>query len=367
MAIVGSLSPSRASDFKTCPLLYRFRSIDRLPETPTRDATRGTVVHAVLEHLYDLPAAERTLDRALATVTPQWQALLAERPELAQLFPDGPVDDQPALDGPFAGCRAGAVAEPADSGLADSEPADQPIAEPPADQPIAEPPADSDLGRWLASARQLVANYFELEDPRFLEPAAREELVEVVLDGLRLRGYIDRLDVSPAGDIRIVDYKTGSIPREAFEAKALFQMKFYALVLWRTRGVVPRQLRLMYLSDIDTLSYQPDEQELARFEKTLQAIWKAIATASLTGDFRASPSRLCGWCSHQQLCPARAAPRRRSRPMRWPERPNRAPNARRRQLGRTRPAQSGGGSGALDRLAVMSRDVVPVGLTSACR
>jgi putative RecB family exonuclease len=338
VAIVGSLSPSRASDFKTCPLLYRFRSIDRLPETPTRDATRGTVVHAVLEHLYDLPAADRTLDRALASVTPQWQALLAERPELAQLFPDGPAGadaDQLPLEASSAAAAPVGVAEPADSASAESvgvaepadsasaesvgvaEPADSAstesvgVAEPAdsastelADQRVVEPPADSELGHWLASARQLVANYFELEDPRFLEPAAREELVEVVLDGLRLRGYIDRLDVSPAGDIRIVDYKTGSIPREAFEAKALFQMKFYALVLWRTRGVVPRQLRLMYLSDIDTLSYQPDEQELARFEKTLQAIWKAIATASLTGDFRASPSRLCGWCSHHQLCPA---------------------------------------------------------------
>jgi len=28
---VPSLSPSRASDFMTCPLLYRFRVIDRLP------------------------------------------------------------------------------------------------------------------------------------------------------------------------------------------------------------------------------------------------------------------------------------------------------------------------------------------------
>ena len=27
-----SLSPSRAADFKTCPLLYRFRTIDRIPE-----------------------------------------------------------------------------------------------------------------------------------------------------------------------------------------------------------------------------------------------------------------------------------------------------------------------------------------------
>ncbi|MFL6162556.1 MAG: RecB family exonuclease [Jatrophihabitantaceae bacterium] len=254
VAVIGSLSPSRAADFKTCPLLYRFRSIDRLPEPPNRDALRGTLVHAVLERLYDLPAAERTLERAEASVEPAWQQLLADQPELAELF-------------------------------AESD--------------------DTVLAGWLASARRLVANYFVLEDPTRLEPAAREELVEVVLDGLRLRGYIDRVDVSQAGDIRIVDYKTGTIPREAFEAKALFQMKFYALVLWRTRGVVPRQLRLIYLADIDTLSYQPTEDELARFEKTLQAIWKAIAKASLTGDFRPSPSRLCDWCSHQQLCPAK--------------------------------------------------------------
>jgi putative RecB family exonuclease len=82
-------------------------------------------------------------------------------------------------------------------------------------------------------------------------------------------------------------------------------MKFYALVLWRTRGVVPKQLRLIYLADTDTLSYQPEADELARFERTLQAIWKAIATASVTGDFRPSPSRLCDWCSHHQYCPAK--------------------------------------------------------------
>jgi putative RecB family exonuclease len=255
VAIVGSLSPSRAADFKTCPLLYRFRSIDRLPEKPTRDATRGTVVHSVLEDLYDLAAGDRTVAAARDSVTPSWQRLLEAEPGLAELF----VDDS---DG-------------------------------------------SELAAWLDSARELVANYFDLEDPQRLEPEAREQLVEVVLDGLRLRGYIDRLDVSAAGDIRVVDYKTGSIPREAFEAKALFQMKFYALVLWRTRGVVPRQLRLMYLAAKDTLSYEPDAEELARFEKTLQAIWKAIARASLTGDFRPSPSRLCDWCSHQALCPAK--------------------------------------------------------------
>jgi len=149
----------------------------------------------------------------------------------------------------------------------------------------------SELADWLDGAAGLLANYFALEDPSRLEPEAREQLVEVVIDGLRLRGYVDRLDVSPAGDMRVVDYKTGATPREAFEGKALFQMKFYALVLWRTRGVVPRQLRLMYLADTDTLSYAPDADELERFERTLKAIWAAIERATQTGDFRPNPSR----------------------------------------------------------------------------
>ena len=254
VAIVGSLSPSRAADFKTCPLLYRFRTIDRLPEAPSRVAMRGTMVHAVLEQLFDLPRAERTLAAARDMVPGTWQQLLAESPDAADLFGD------------------------------DTE--------------------GAELAEWLSSAGDLLGNYFRLEDPTRFEPAAREQLVEVVVDGLRLRGYVDRLDINEAGDIRVIDYKTGSTPREAFEAKALFQMKFYALVLWRTRGVVPRQLRLMYLADTDTLSYAPDAEELVRFERTLKAIWAAIERATLTGDFRPSPSRLCEWCDHQVRCPA---------------------------------------------------------------
>ena len=254
VAILGSLSPSRAADFKTCPLLYRFRTIDRLPEAPSRVAMRGTMVHAVLEQLFDLPRAERTLAAARDMVPGTWQQLLAESPDAAELFGDD-------IEG-------------------------------------------TELAEWLSSAGDLLGNYFRLEDPTRFEPAAREELVEVVVDGLRLRGYVDRLDINAAGEIRVIDYKTGSTPREAFEAKALFQMKFYALVLWRTRGVVPRQLRLMYLADTDTLSYAPDAEELVRFERTLKAIWAAIERATLTGDFRPSPSRLCEWCDHHARCPA---------------------------------------------------------------
>jgi putative RecB family exonuclease len=253
-AVLGSLSPSRAADFKACPLLYRFRCVDRLPQSPSPAATRGTLVHSVLENLFELPAAERTLTAARDMLPSAWQRLRAEEPAVDELF---------AAD---------------DSG--------------------------AELGTWLQSAADLVSNYFQLEDPARLEPASREQRVEVVIDGVRLRGVIDRLDVSAAGDLRVVDYKTGASPREAFEGKALFQMKFYALVLWRTRGVVPRQLRLIYLADTDTLTYAPDAEELVRFERTLMAIWAAIQRAMQTGDFRPNPSRLCAWCDFTALCPA---------------------------------------------------------------
>ncbi len=252
----GSLSPSRAADFKTCPLLYRFRSVDKIPQRPTKDKARGTLVHAVLDRLFDLPAADRTYAAAAALVEPEWAVLAAAEPDTAELFADGGLDE------------------------------------------------------WLDSARRMVAGYFALEDPRRLEPAAREQLVEATLDladgggGLALRGYVDRLDVAPTGEVRVVDYKTGAIPRAAYEAKALFQLKFYALVLWRTQGTVPRQLKLMYLSDRDTLAYQPDAAELERFERTLVAVWRAIERAVVTRDFRANPSRLCGWCDYQPLCPS---------------------------------------------------------------
>src|SRR4029079_14681831 len=57
--MVAALSPSRASDFMQCPLLYRFRVIDKLPSAPSAAAARGTLVHQVLERLFDLPADGR--------------------------------------------------------------------------------------------------------------------------------------------------------------------------------------------------------------------------------------------------------------------------------------------------------------------
>jgi putative RecB family exonuclease len=238
----------------TCPLLYRFRVVDRLPEPPSQAATRGTVVHAVLEGLFDLAAADRTLESAQALVPDAWEQLLASDDELAELFADD--------DGSLA-------------------------------------------AEWLQGTEDLLRTYFSLEDPRRLEPAHRElELSVTLADGLVLRGIVDRLDVAADGALRVVDYKTGKAPRVDFEQKALFQMRFYALALWRAEGVIPRLLQLMYLSDGQVMRYEPDEPDLVAMERKLAALADAIGRSASTGDWRPNPSRLCDWCSHRELCPA---------------------------------------------------------------
>jgi putative RecB family exonuclease len=245
-----ALSPSRAGDFKTCPLLYRFRAVDRLPEPPSAPAARGTLVHSVLEQMFGRPADERTPDLTAAQVGPLWDQMADENTELLGLLPA------------------------------------------------------EELAGWLRSAQDLVRTYFTLEDPSRFTPEACEFAVEIeVADAVPLRGFLDRLDLASTGQLRVVDYKTGRSPDPDFEARALYQLKFYALMIFRLRGVVPAQLKLIYLADGMSLTYAPTESELISFEQSVSALWQAITRALTTGHFPPRPSGMCRFCAYQALCP----------------------------------------------------------------
>lgn len=208
-------------------------------------------MHAVLESLYGLPRGERVPERALALTEPTWQHLLENRPEVASVLePDG-------------------------------------------------------LAPFLDEVSRLVRGYYRLENPTGFDPESCESLVEVrLVDGSPLRGYVDRIDIAPDGRLRVVDYKTGRVPAPDAEQRALFQLKFYALIVYRTRGVVPAQLRLIYLRGGEILTYTPDAGELVRFERIVSALWAAITAAGRDGDFPPRPSGLCRFCEYQPLCPA---------------------------------------------------------------
>ena len=244
-----ALSPSRASDYKRCPLQYRFRAIDRLPEPSTEAQVKGTLVHAVLEEMFSWPREERTYPAAVKRLKPTWEQMRIDDPTCAE-----PVEDNYQL---------------------------------------------------LVDARTLLRGYFTMENPLGFDAHAQEMPVDFTLpNGVPVRGFIDRVDIAQTGEVRVVDYKTGKKPLPRYSQDAQFQMRFYALVYWRLFGIVPTQLKLMYLKVMDSMILTPSREELEYFERDLAELWWKIEADGKAGSFRPQQSKLCGWCAFQSLCPA---------------------------------------------------------------
>lgn len=247
--VAPALSASRAKEYERCPLQYRLHVVDALREPPTRATAAGTLVHSVLEHLFDAPASERTAEHAHALIAPFWASMKERDPQMPALFPSLHEEDQ-----------------------------------------------------WLADVRTLVGAYFDVEDPRYLEPMGREEHVEVLTSkGVRLRGFIDRIDRSPTGMIRVVDYKTGRAPSPRFQEEALFQMRFYALLLRLTGREVTRT-QLLYLRSGQVLTLDPSARDVRLFEDEVHRIWDRIEADARRGYFPARRNPLCNWCGVRQFC-----------------------------------------------------------------
>ena len=247
-----ALSPSRAGDYRQCPLLYRYRAIDRLREPKTIAQVKGTLVHAVLENMYGQPRPERTYPKATKMLKPQWAQMVDKDPDLRELVPD------------------------------------------------------DKLLPFLVECRSLLKGYFAMENPENFDADECEMLVDTTLpNGVPVRGFIDRVDVAPTGEIRVVDYKTGKKPIPRFSQQAVFQMRFYALVYWRLFNIIPTQLRLMYLKVMDSMYLAPSQVELEYFERDVGDLWSKIIRDGKTGRFLPKESKLCDWCSFQSLCPAK--------------------------------------------------------------
>ncbi len=250
LALPRSLSPSKLSAFKDCPLAFRFAAIDRLPEAPAPHMVKGTLVHSALERLFwDHPRGERTPETARACLDKAWSALQDE-PDLVSLE-------------------------------------------------LAEAERDA----FVADAASLVDGYLRLENPDAVDAVGVELTLEADVAGLRLRGIIDRLDVTADGELEVVDYKTGRVPSVQQEHQRLGGVQFYALLCEQVLGRRPSRVRLMYLREPVVIEAEPSEQAVRGTRQRTSAVWSAIERACEHDDFRPRPSALCNWCSFKPLCP----------------------------------------------------------------
>jgi len=235
--------------FTSCPLAFRFASIEKLPEPPHAHTTKGSLVHRALELLFTgCRPAQRTPDAGLAALA---QATVEYEPELAAIGLS-PEDD--------AALRADTV--------------------------------------------RLVRRYFEMEDPRAITDIGVELYLEAQVGRLTLRGIIDRLELDDEGGLIVTDYKTGRPPMAEREQRRLGGVHFYAFLCHQVFGQRPAQIRLMYLSSGEVITVRPSEQSIQFLPRRTAAVWHAVERACEAGDFRPRPGALCDYCAFKTWCPS---------------------------------------------------------------
>ena len=246
-----SMSPTKVSSFTDCPLAFRFTTIDKLPEPPSPQKVKGTLVHGALEGLFwNHPNGTRSRSVAHEELATAWAELQSD-PEFSalELSPD-------------------------------------------------------ETSEFFVDAQVLVDNYFELEDPDRVRTVGVELGLEMNLGDMRLRGIIDRLDLNDDGQLVVVDYKTGRAPSERFERSKLIGVSIYALLCEHLLGRSPVEVRLLHLRDPLAITAVPTEQSMRGQRQRTVAVWTAIERACAHEDFRPRPSALCRFCHFQTLCPA---------------------------------------------------------------
>ena len=142
------LSPSRMEDYGRCPRQFFYKSILKLPTSPSEAAAKGTVAHAVLENLFALPRAERTEDAAVGGIAAA-----------------------------FAGCLGDDYHGESMASLFDATP---------------DPEAAKEA--FLGDVERFVRNYFTIENPTAFDPEGTERWVRGFLSGHGYVGIVDRLD-----------------------------------------------------------------------------------------------------------------------------------------------------------------------------
>lgn len=249
LPLPSSLSPTKLSSFTDCALAFRFSAVERLPEPPSAHLTRGTLVHAALERLFVLDADQRTRSAAEACLADAVDAI-SEDPEWVGLE----LDDQTAE-------------------------------------------------ALVADARNLIDNYFALEDPSSVTAVGLELKLEAEVNGVRLRGVIDRLDLVD-GELVVTDYKTGKAPTARNERARLLGVHVYSMLVERVFGRRPARVQLLHLRDPVAVIAEPSERSALGLARRVEAVWQAVERACEREDFRPRPSALCDWCSFQRWCPS---------------------------------------------------------------
>ena len=248
--MIKNLSPSRASQFKTCPQQFKFANVDKLKEPTNEVQAKGTAVHQALEDLFELPKEDRDTEKLHNLFRAAWTKV-RRTDEHHNLFSS--VDEE---------------------------------------------------REWGVDGLKLLNNYMSMEDPKSFDPLERERWVRGTIEDLNLRGILDRMDRNQNGELIIVDYKSGKAPAEKYKEPRFFALKLYALLIRDELGITPTELKLIYLKNSTIHTLKVDNKMLDEVKIEILDIWSDIKLAFEENNFPATKNALCkNWCYYKPICP----------------------------------------------------------------
>jgi putative RecB family exonuclease len=246
-----SLSPSRLSDFQTCPRRYQYASIERIPQPASYATAKGRFAHFVFEQLFMLAPVERTIERARGFVPAAVEAILTDdvRTDIAM--------------------------------------------------------EDDMMQKLLKETEAIITTYFQMEDPTSVTSEGVELRLGATVDGAPLFGILDRLDRDDDGSLTIVDYKTGGLPNRSYDSQTFANAELYAALCEVELGEKPTKIRLMYVAKGESIERTVTDVNLRARSRSAADSWERINRFYEDGEFPAKPSvNACRFCSYKDLCRA---------------------------------------------------------------
>ncbi|NYZ75540.1 PD-(D/E)XK nuclease family protein [Candidatus Micrarchaeota archaeon] len=166
---------------------------------------------------------------------------------------------------------------------------------------------DFDARDYFNHGRKMVENYYDRvfvnDDSTTI---ALEKLVLFDLgEGVKVRGFIDRLSQAKDGVYEVRDYKTsGYLPTQK-EADEDRQLAFYQIAVQNDyKDAKKVKLVWHYVAFDKDVQSTRKRAELRQLKAATLALVKKISKAEEKSVFPAKKSALCDWCGFRNICPA---------------------------------------------------------------
>ena len=240
------ISYSTLDTYQNCPLKYKYRNVDKIPEPKSKEAVFGTLVHAVMKYIHTPALLAPSVEQALDYFAKGWNSEIYENEmEERAAFTQGVTIIQ--------------------NYLAKNKPADYTIV--------------------------------DLESRFAIEIGNAETGLHTV------SGIIDRIDKTADG-YEIIDYKTTRKMPSQDKVDNDIQLSIYLKAfLARYPKEIDRldqiTVSLYYLKHGVKLSSKRSKEQLETLEKTFLDVIHSIEEEK----FDPILSPLCDWCGYQKICP----------------------------------------------------------------